>query len=430
MGEVQESESVSIILLMLLDKNDKIVLRDVDIIPRSLPEHTYWFIRCLEYKFAKAFIEKGSMKFACLSDWCKPDGTSRGDILEGVYASQRGFNSALDSFLTSLRKEVFSFEEGGFTFYKSKEIISYRAHCLYGLNSNNMHMQDVRSQDHQYHQVGKVTKEYFHNLFPDVKREDYDRLKPDDRPSVLLIRPDAFIDYVASKLMGKGVKREEILISPVSYEDYYRKPFIIGKDPEELFSKHIFYDEQSEVRIVVDTRRQEVRNLFDKNGIIELGPVEESIATISDFYFEDMVVEIRGDQLLYSMAKPQIYKIEDIDDGSLLTVLLQALSDVLPGAPMSIAQIETEINKFLTILKQRDPELVYIKAHCLLRYKGMIYDLGSRAGYKMLEHYNTYILSKDFKSAGETVEKFKFFFPGYDMGDYFSAYYKHLESVG
>lgn len=415
---------------MLLDKNDKIVLREVDIIPRSLPEHTYWFIRCLEYKFAKAFIEKGSMKFASLSDWCKSDGTSRGDVFEGVYASQRGFYPPLDSFLKSLRKDAFTFEEGGFTFYKSKEIISFRAHCLYGLNSNNMHMQDVRSQDHQYHQAGKVTKEYFHNLFPWVRREEYDRLKPDDRPAVLLIKPDAFVDYVLSRLMDRGVKREEILISPVSYEDYFRKPFIIGKDPEELFSKRISYEEQSEVRIVVDTRRQEVRNLFDKNGVIELGPVDESMATISDFYFDDMVVEIRGNQLLYSLAKPQVYKIDDIDDGSLLTVLQQALSDELPGAPMSIAQIETEIDKYLSILKQRDPELVYINNNCLLKYKGQFYDLGSRAGYKMLEHYNTYILAQDFKGAGETVAKFKHFFPMYDMGNYFSAYYKHSESMG
>ena len=415
---------------MLLENNHKIVLKEVDTIPRNLPEHTYWFVRCLEYKYAKAFIEKGSMKFASLSDWCKPDGTSRGDILEGVYASQRGFSPALDAFLKSLRRDSFTFKECGFSFYKSEEIISFRAHCLYGLNSNNMHMQDVRSQDHQYHQVGKVTKEYFHNLFPEVKREEYDRLEPDDRPAVLLIRPDFFIDYVVSGLMAKGVKREEILIRPVSYWDYYRKPFIIGKDAEELFSKHISYEEQSEVRIVVDTRRQAVRNLFDNNGVIELGQVDDSMATISDFYFDDIVVELRGNQLLYSLAKPQEYKIEDIDNGSLLTILQQALSDELPGAPMSIFQIETEFDNYLRILKRRDPDLIYSKIHCLLLYKGRIYDLGSKAGYKMLEHYNTYILSHDFKGAGETIEKFKHFFPTYDMGDYFSAYYKHLEAVG
>lgn len=45
----------------------------------------------------------------------------------------------------------------------------------------------------------------------------------------------------------------------------------------------------------------------------------------------------------------------------------------------------------------------------------------------MLEHYNNYILSGDIKSAGETVEKFKHFFPMYDMGNYFSAYYKSIE---
>lgn len=398
----------------------------MEFVPKVLPEHTYWFIRCLEFKYAKDFIERGSMKFSKLADWCKPDGTSRGDVLEGVYASQRGFDSQMDTFLKSLRADAFVIRNGGYSFYKSKEILSYRAHCLYGLNSNNMHMRDVRSQDHQYHQAGKVKKEYFHKLYPDVKREDVDTLNPDDRPAVLLIRPDAFIDYVTSRLIERGVKREEIIISPVSYVDYYRKPFILGKAPEELFSKHISFDEQSEVRIVIDTRRKEVKELFDKNGIIELGPVDKSIASISDFYFDDIEVEIRGNQLLYSLAKPQVYEIEEIDDVSLVTILQQALSDELPGAPMTIAQIEEVIDNYLHILKQRDPDVTYIRESNLLRYKGKVCNLGSKAGYKMLEHYNTYILSQDFKSAGETIEKFKHFFPMYDMGDYFSAYYKHI----
>lgn len=78
-------------------------LEKIEIHPRILPEKTLLFIRSLEYKYAKAFIERDSMRFAKPSEWV-PDGTSRGDSLEGVYASQRGCNVELDVFLRSLRE--------------------------------------------------------------------------------------------------------------------------------------------------------------------------------------------------------------------------------------------------------------------------------------------------------------------------------------
>lgn len=408
-----------------------IQLNDVEIIPRKIPEHTYLLLRCLEQKYAQAFVERGAMKFTQILDWCKSDGTSRGDILEGVYASQRGNNTMLDGMLRALRTEPIFFNNEDFTFYKSKTLLSYRAHCLYGLNSNNMHIQAFRSQDHQYHKVGKVAKEYFQRLFPHVKESEMDSLDPIEKPVVLFIRPDSFMHFVKSKLIERGVWEDEIIIHPVAYMDYYKKPFIIGNEPEELFSKHIVYSEQNEIRIVINTSRKEVQSLFDENGVIELGPVDKSIASISEFYFRDMNIEIRDDKLLNELAKPQEYPIEMVDDISLIIIIQQALSDELPNAPMSIDSIENEMGNMLKILRQRDENAMYDSVTNQLFYKGKVYDLGGKAGYKMLEHYNNYILSGDIKSAGETIAKFKHFFPKYDMGNYFSAYYKAIkEQVG
>ena len=50
---------------------------------KEMPKTTHLFIKCLEYQYAKAFVEEGAMRFAMPSEW-KPDGTSRGDGLEGV----------------------------------------------------------------------------------------------------------------------------------------------------------------------------------------------------------------------------------------------------------------------------------------------------------------------------------------------------------
>lgn len=402
------------------------ILSSIDIQPLEMPEQTYWFIKCLGLRFAKAFIERGSIRFATLASWCISDGTSRGDYMEGVFASQKGYDPTLDESLRALRKGAISIKDNGYTFYKSNEILSFRAFCLYGLNDNNMPIQTVRSQDHQLHKLGIVKKEFFKKLFPKVTEENLELYAEAERPVVLFIRPDSFVSFVTEKLLDKGVKEEEIFIRPISYIDYYNKPFIIGKKPEELFVKRVDYSEQSEVRVVIDTHREEVRALFDKDSVIELGPIPESVAFISDYYFKDLSVEIRGNKLFYELARPQVYHIDDVDDVSLLNVLQQALSDELPGAPMSIERIEDEMNKILQILTLRDANASYSRETTTIHYKGKSFNLGSRAAYKILEHYNNCILDKDIYGAGETIIKFKHFFPMLDMGDYFSTYYKAL----
>lgn len=407
------------------------VLKDVEIIPREIPEHTYWLLRCVEYEFAKAFIEKGSMRFRHPSEWCKPDGTSRWDRLEGAYASQRGLDPTLDGMLRAFRKDVFTETVGDFTFYKSKEILSLRAHCLYGLNSNNMHMQEVRSQDHKFHQAGVIKKEYFQELFPHVKEEDVDTLGPKEKPTVLLIRPDKFVDFVKTKLMEKGVRKEEIIIQPVSYVDYYRKPFIIGSEPEELFSKHIDYLDQCEIRIVIDTRRKEVADLFNKIGVIELGPVDESIATLSEYYFKDMHVEIRGNKLFYELPKEEQHKFDELSDEYFISIIFQALSDEMPDAPMTIEAIEKLINDMLAVLRRRDPEVMYDWEANILTFKGGKIDVGAKSGYKVLEHYINYILDGEYEKAGDQMAKHKRFFKSRYVGDqYFKAYYAWCEREG
>ena len=381
-------------------------------------------LKCLEYKYAKAFIEFGTMKFATPSSW-KPDGTTRGDVLEGVYASQRGLDKELDQFLKSLRKEPYTLRQNGFTFYKSKPIVQFRAYCLYGLNSDNMHMQTFRSQDHRFHKVGCVKKEFFQKLYPGITKDLID-VMGDDRPTVLIITPDKFCERVASKLIEMGLRKEEILMGPVFYTNTFRKPFIIFNEPEELFSKDISYAEQSEIRIAVDTRREEVQKLFEKtNGIIEIGPIDESIASLSEFYFDDMSVEERDNKLLFNLARPKYN--DYIDDVSLIMVLQQALSDELPEAPMSIEAIEDTMDKILNLLRQRDPDVVYDKETNIFCFNGIGYDLGTVAAYKMLAHYNNYVIEGDFEAAGAAVEKFKHFFPKYNMDEYFGAYYKWRE---
>lgn len=397
--------------------------------PSELPEKTHLFIKCLEHRYAKAFIECGAMHFAMPSEWM-PDGTSRGDSLEGVYASQFGFDPTLDKLLRFLRREPFTVKKGEMLFYKSKEVASFRVYCLYGLNSNSMHLQEYRSQDHQFHNAGVVKKEYFRNLFPDVTPEGMKRIEETRRPAALFIKPDAFVDLLTRKLMEWGVKKEEIYIGPIRYYDYFYEALPVGKEPIELFCKHNAYEEQSEIRIVIDTRRETVKRLFDNNGIIELGPIDDKIALLQDSYFEDVWFEIRGNRLLFPLATPQHYKLDELGDDYFIGVMAQALADELPEAPMTIKEIEKWLSDLLKYMQKRDPQATYDKNTNILSYKGTNYDLGTQSGVKMLEHYNNYVLSGDLKNAGEVYKKFRHFFPTRYVGDqYFSAYLKNKGAV-
>ena len=43
---------------------------------KKMPKTTHLFTKCLEYQYAKAFIDEGAIRFAMPSEW-KPDGTSK-----------------------------------------------------------------------------------------------------------------------------------------------------------------------------------------------------------------------------------------------------------------------------------------------------------------------------------------------------------------
>ena len=401
-----------------------VTLTDIEIVPQSLPEKTFLLLKCLNYRYAKEFIETGALYFSTIEKWSYQDGTSRGDPLEGVYASQRGYNAELDSLLCSLRKCPIEGVYSGYTYYRSKEILAFRACCFCGLNSDIMNLAEQRAQDHRYHYRGKISKDYFRELFSNVTPDQVKCGDANDRPVVLIIKPDDFISLVKSTLLRMGVKESEIFIGPVQYINYRARPFMIGSEPQELFTKHLKYKEQNEVRIVIDTRRKEVKDLFDKaNGVIKFGAIGKAIATLSEFYFEDMIIEERGNTLIYNLATPVVYEINEVDDNSLVTIMCQALSDELPDSPMCIEAIEAEVDKFFKILHERDPGAMYDKECHTLFYKGKRVNMASKAASRMLQHYNTYMIDKDYQSAGETIEKVRYFFPMYNFNEYFKEYY-------
>ena len=91
---------------------------------------------------------------------------------------------------------------------------------------------------------------------------------------------------------------------------------------------------------------------------------------------------------------------------------------------MSIKFMEEELEKYLSILRERDSQLVYDKNSHILSFKMKNYNLAEKTVLKLLEHYNTYMIDHDYAGAKDTIEKIEHFFSMYNFKKYFRGYYK------
>lgn len=397
--------------------NSKPIIENAEVLNKHFK--SLIFLVCIKRKYAKSFIERGTIRFAQPKEW-KPDGTSRGDILEGVFASRLEGDNIPKNYLCKLRTQTKEIKYKSYYFYKSDKICGARAYCVYSLFDTSLAYRNKRSQDHRFHKGGIISKEYFKDLFSEWSRKKYEETEDDDKPMVLIINPENFTKRLLSVLIEKGINQDEIVIQPIQYFDYLKEPFLITPELFELFYKDITYINQHEVRFVINTKRKFVRNFFNNNdGVIDLGPIDESIATLSEFYFDDMHLEIRDNKLLYSLANPIVRDIQPID---LINFIYQALADELPESPLSIEEIENKIDNFESKLKGFN--IIYDKTTQRIEFDGKLYDVASTSGYRIIEHYDNYMKDNDLEGAKDSIEKFHHFFPMYDMEYYFEEYYK------
>lgn len=378
----------------------------------QIPKKTYMYLVCLKEKYAKDFLKYGRIRFAEVSEWAELDDTDgkRGDRFEGVYASMEGVNEECYSFLKSFRKNSHSFQRYGKTYFYSDDIHKMRAYCMYGLSDTNVHIKEKRSPDHKYHEGGTIPASYFKGLFDTWTKDHYKESNDGEKPVVLMITPDKFSNLMFKRLKELGVQDSEIMYRPVNYLDYKGDTFICPSDKDELFQKHIDFKDQSEVRIVVDTTRDEVKQIFGKDGIIELGPIDQKVAFKLDFFFKDMEIEIRDNMMFFSL--PESIHIPMSGPEPSLMAIQQTLADELPQSPMSIEEIENEVNRLAEIL-EKEYSIQYDKKNQEVFYQGQWQDIAKPAVEQMIAHYNNYISEGDWVAAHETIRKIQHFFPSY-----------------
>ena len=94
---------------------------------------------------------------------------------------------------------------------------------------------------------------------------------------------------------------------------------------------------------------------------------------------------------------------------------------------MTISEMKKELMECETALRDYN---VYFdkKTNVVITSKGEKIKLDNVA-VRILNHYNDYMIEGDLNGAKECIDKIHEFFPNLSMGDYFSGYYRKIESM-
>ncbi len=304
---------------------DKIINND------AVDFRTLMLFRCTTLNFAEKFLNTGNVRFATPKEWIdvfKKDGNGRGDLTEGTYAGLLKYNKkTINLYRTMRNKPIINKLKNGFVYFQSEDVLNLRTLCLFGLHNNMFNDQSI-AENHIMYPTGKVLKEYFDNFAKNVTKENYDSLAPEEKPVLLMINnPHLFFLRVKEFFKEFGLYDNEYIIYPVLYRNKYEN-FIVDDEPAELFLKDKVFEHQSEVRIVINSKREEIiqkLNLCD--GIVNLGNMSD-IASIHEYYFEDLNIQLRGNSIVFNLSKP---KIETINDPmQIIAYIICALSDEIP----------------------------------------------------------------------------------------------------
>lgn len=275
-------------------------------------------LRCTTLNYAHKFLETGNIRFAKPNEWIEAfeiDGKGRGDISEGAFASCSKNDKFAMRFYNQYRPNVecryINFEQEECIF-QSKNVLNMRAFCLFGLNDS-IFTEKSRAENHKWYPYGKITKQYFSDFLSGlygVNETNYETLSDDKKPALIFINnPYIFFERVRKFFESIGLNKDEYIISPVTYFEKNKSFFVESQMPYELYLKDKSFEYQSEIRIVITSQRPEILSFFEKNnGIVELGCMND-IASVSDYYFNDIVMQKRDDTIILNLPKTKETKI-------------------------------------------------------------------------------------------------------------------------
>lgn len=328
----------------------------IDITPYVEPERvlnfnfsTQMLFRCIEKRFAQSFI-KGEIRLSQPSYWIGEEqkgNKGKGDILEGTFLSTKEGDKS--DFINKLKqdKNINYFDYEGYTYFRKNSIEQLYCLCFYGLNDNSYTERNTDNYGKEYY-TSRVRKEFFESFSERISKEEYLKKEELDRPAVLFIsNPHELFERIRKFFMKFGISEQEIIISPVQYLNKKKNSISVLQYPKELLLKDLYYENQSEIRIIINTKNKAFLDYMkNNNNIINIGNIED-IAEIYDYYFDDLIIERKGKNVIeFNLPNERIEKYEDMSLERLLTILAQAYTNNLPDSLIN------EKEKIINIMKQ------------------------------------------------------------------------------
>lgn len=249
----------------------------------------------IKKKYVDDFINNGRIFFSNAKSWENSTESGISDILEGTYGCCFKYNKSGRLKLNDKFHGVYCKENGNMLYFKRKYVMNLPCYCLYGHNSDKFILKISNSNNESIAKT-KISKNYLNDFINVKNRKDYDNIEDDDKPVIVLISAGEFINRLRSKLIEFGFSKEEILIQPIEYcKDYYQNnEFIINysstRNPSELFFKDIRYKEQSEIRVVINSRNKELNSRLLKNQIY-IGDIKDITMNHENKHYIDRYVK-------------------------------------------------------------------------------------------------------------------------------------------
>lgn len=293
---------------------------------------TYILFKCTQKKYAEDFM-KGRFRFNQPKFWIEQEekgNKGQGDSLEGVFlATNKNDNS---KFIKNMKKnkDVEYFVKDNLLYFRNKSSKELFCFCLYGLNSN-MFVNKEIDRFSEEHYIAKVNKDYFSDFSDKISEDEYFEMNELDRPVVLFINnPYKFFEKIRSFLVNLGIPKEDIIISPVEYIELRKKFVNLVPSPYELLLKDKYFENQSEIRIIINSNSEQLLDYMKKNNnIVDIGNIED-IVTIYDNYFHDLPIEKRGNAILFTLPFPITEELSKSTLRELLSYYVQISNDRLP----------------------------------------------------------------------------------------------------
>lgn len=317
--------------------------------------------RCTKREFAEG-IKNGKFFFNTPDAWIKEEeqgNKGQGDKLEGTFFSVDKDNNSDFVNLLKSNNEIEHFEYETFCYFRKKNIRDLYCLCFYGLNDFDFEREVDNKGRATY--TNKITQDYFSDFSNGVCGEEYEKLEKFEQPVVVMIRnPRRLFRKIKDFFIDKGVKEEEIIISPVEYLDKKTVALSAIPYPGELLIKDNAFKNQSEIRVIINSHTPALKEYMEMHqNIIDVGDISQFV-DIFDSYFDDLLMEVKDNHFIFTRPSPVFKPLNEFEFTELLGLYAQAKQNEVPESCYK----ETSKEEYLEVLQDIIENKYHVKLLC------------------------------------------------------------------